>query len=108
RLGIDGLDLRSGTRVESAQVVKGSITDETREAAHGWLRAHDYGDLIKNVVTVTFGKGEDDFAHALLENIKSMHDDGLLRFGALENREAVHSSTLAGFLRQRVASGEPF
>ena len=41
--------------------------DSKREHAYQWLRDQGLGDIIKNNVFVTFGKGEDDKAEQLLE-----------------------------------------
>ena len=40
--------------------------DGKRQAALQWLRDQGLGDIIKNNVSVTFGKGEDDKAEQLL------------------------------------------
>ena len=39
-----------------------SILVANREAAYEWLRDHGYDDIIKNDVSVSFGRGEDDMA----------------------------------------------
>jgi hypothetical protein len=38
-----------------------------REDAYNWLRENGLGDIIKNNVSVTFGRGEDDKAQQLLD-----------------------------------------
>ena len=43
-----------------------------REQALQWLRDQGLGDIIKNNVTVSFGKGEDDKAEQLL-NLAAEH-----------------------------------
>ena len=39
----------------------------TREAAYQWRRDQNLGDIIKNNVTVSFGKGEDNKANQLVD-----------------------------------------
>ena len=58
-VGLTSLSLADGTKLEVQDNIFASIDDANREAAHAWLREHGHGDLIKNVVSVTFGKGED-------------------------------------------------
>lgn len=105
-LGLKGLDLASGQRIELQEVVSASITDENAADAHAWLRQHNLGDLIKNVVTVSFGKGEDGYAQLLLKVVRDLQDREELRCGGVEQKEGVHTSTLRAFVKARLAAGE--
>ena len=104
-VGLPGLKLADGTVVELVDNISASITDENRDEAHKWLRENGYGDIIKNVVAFSFGKGEDDDAKVLLAYANEMAKSGQLHFGTLDQKEAVHSSTLKAFVKEQLKQG---
>ena len=61
-MNISTLKLADGTSVEVKPVYGASILVAKREGAFKWLRDNGLGDLIKNEVTVAFGRGEDNKA----------------------------------------------
>ena len=61
-MNISTLKLADGSSVEVKPVYGASIPIAKREEAFKWLRDNDLGDLIKNEVTVAFGRGEDNKA----------------------------------------------
>ena len=61
-MNISTLKLADGTSVEVKPVYGASIPADKREEAYKWLRENGLGDLIKNEVTVAFGRSEDDKA----------------------------------------------
>ena len=61
-MNISTLKLADGSSVEVKPVYGASITAANKEAAYTWLRENGLGDLIKNEVTVSFGRGEDNKA----------------------------------------------
>ena len=107
RLGLKGLPLSTGETINVEDLISVTITEEQREAAHAWLRANNLGDLIKNEVVVTFGKGEDAQAQHLLSLVQNMRDSRLLTAGSVQQVERVHPSTLKAFVKQQVKEGEP-
>jgi hypothetical protein len=104
-LGIKNITLSSGAKIQLMDIISASITDENRQAAHDWLRKHDHGDIIKNNITVSFGKGEDKYADSLRERLMVMREDGELKFGDLVQKEAVHPSTLKAFVKDQLSKG---
>jgi len=58
-MNISTLKLADGTSVEVKPVYGASILVAKREGAFKWLRDNGLGDLIKNEVTVAFGRNED-------------------------------------------------
>ena len=56
------LKLQDGSAIEVKEVYSATIPVANRERAYQWLRENDLGDLIKNEITVSFGRGEDDKA----------------------------------------------
>ena len=53
------LKLQDGSAVEVKDIYSATIPLTNREGAYQWLRENDLGDLIKNEITVSFGRGED-------------------------------------------------
>lgn len=100
-LGINSLGLKDGSSIGLQELVTCSINEENREAAHDWLRVNGYGDLIKNEVIVSFGKGEDAEAELLFHQLK--FDDGRL----VNKQEKVHPSTLKAWVKERLKAGDP-
>lgn len=56
------IKLKDGSKVSISSFITATIPKEKQEAAFEWLRENGYGDLVKNVVSVTFGRQEDDRA----------------------------------------------
>lgn len=105
-VGLPSITLADGSIIAISDNTSASITDDNRSAAHKWMREKGFGDLIKNVVSVTFGKGEDHFAVELVQTINKLADNGELKFGTLDQKEAVHPSTLKAFVRERLKNGD--
>ena len=61
-MNISTLKLADGTSVEVKPIYGASILVAKREEAFKWLRENGLGDLIKNEVTVAFGRDEDNKA----------------------------------------------
>ena len=66
--GLSEIKLSDGSKVSVKKEFRATVPkdDIKREAALQWLRDQNLGDIIKNNVSVTFGKGEDDKAKQLL------------------------------------------
>ena len=58
-MNISTLKLADGSSVEVKPVYGASIPVAKKEQAYNWLRENGLGDLIKNEVTVAFGRNED-------------------------------------------------
>ena len=61
-LKLKTMKLADGSAIEVKEVYSATIPLDKKEGAFNWLREHGLGDLIKNEVTVSFGRGEDDKA----------------------------------------------
>ena len=62
-LGLESLTLKDGSSVKIKQLVHAAIPIPYREEAFKWLRDNGHGDLIKNEISASFGKGEDSIAN---------------------------------------------
>ena len=63
-----------------------------------WLRDNGFGDLVKNQVTCSFGRNEDEKASGLLCHL---NDSGY----ESTQREWVEPSTLRAFVREQYEAG---
>ena len=61
-LKLKTMKLADGSGIEIKQIYSATIPVANKEGAFQWLRDNDLGDLIKNEVTVSFGRGEDNKA----------------------------------------------
>ena len=77
-----------------------SISPDNASPALAWLRSSGNGDIIKNSVVCQFGKGEDDIANLLAEELrkKGLHP---------EQKTFVHPMTLKSFVKERIESAQP-
>jgi len=61
-MGLSSLKLADGSAVDVKPYYAANISVANREAAYGWLRSNGLGDIIKNDITVSFGRNEDNKA----------------------------------------------
>ncbi len=98
--GLKSLKLADGTTVEVNKKYSCTLPKdpEKKAAAYKWLRDQGLGDIIKNEVAVTFGKGEDNKAKQLLDlAVGNGYEPS--------QREKVEPMTLKALYRERVESG---
>jgi|TARA_R110000787_G_scaffold108447_1_gene216841 hypothetical protein len=98
-MNLQKFTLTDGSEIAVKPVYAASIPKDRKEEAYAWLREHDYGDLVKNNVTVTFGRGEDE---------KAVEFQGLAQENGFDpiQLEKVEAMTLKGWLRERVEAGD--
>ncbi len=67
--GLTELKLQDGSKVSVKKEFRATLPrdDLRRESAYQWLRDQGLGDIIKNNVTVSFGKGEDNKANQMMD-----------------------------------------
>ena len=97
-MNISTLKLADGSSVEVKPVYGASITVANKEAAYTWLRENGLGDLIKNEITVSFGRNEDNKAsqYAVLAQGQGYEPVQKLK---------VEPMTLKALVRERVEAG---
>ena len=98
--GLSEIKLADGSKVAVKKEFRCTLPkDEVkREAAYQWLRNEKLGDIIKNNVFVTFGKGEDDKAKQLL-NLAA--ENGY----EPQQKSDVAWMTLTALFRERIEAG---
>ena len=99
-MGLQKFTLTDGAEISVKPIYAASIPVDRRMEAFQWLRDHEFGDLVKNNVTVTFGRGEDETAKDFV---------GLCGSQGFVPRqiEKVEPMTLKAWLRERVEAGDP-
>ena len=98
KMHITKLKLKDGEAVEIKKIYGASIPQEHQEAAFTWLRNNDLGDIIKNDITVTFGRGEDNKASVYADLAKGQGYEPVQKIG-------VHAQTLKAVVRERLEAG---
>jgi len=93
------LKLQDGSAIEVKEVYSATIPVANRESAFKWLRDNDLGDLIKNEITVSFGRNEDNKAsqYAILAQGQGYEPVQKLK---------VEPMTLKALVRERLESGQ--
>ena len=61
-MGLVSLKLADGSAVDVKPYYHANISIKNQEAAYNWLRSNGLGDIIKNNITVSFGRNEDNKA----------------------------------------------
>ena len=93
------LKLQDGSAIEVKEIYGASIPIAKKEEAFKWLRDNDLGDLIKNEITVSFGRGEDDKASTYANLAESQGYQP-------QQKLKVEPMTLKALYRERVESGD--
>ena len=65
-MGLSELKLQDGSHLKVSTSYKAHITEANKEAAYNWLRNNGLGDIIKNEISVSFGRGEITRQHTML------------------------------------------
>ena len=98
-MNISTLKLADGTSVEVKPVYGASILVAKREGAFKWLRENGLGDLIKNEITVAFGRNEDIKASDYASLAKNQGYEPVQKL-------KVEPMTLKALVRERLEAGQ--
>ena len=98
--GLSEIKLSDGSKVSVKKEYRCTLpkNEDKREQCYKWLRDQGLGDIIKNNVFVTFGKGEDNKAEQLL-NLAA--ENGFQP----QQKSDVAWNTLTALFQERVESG---
>ena len=97
-MGLSHLKLMDGSSVDVKPNYSASISVANKEAAFNWLRNNGLGDIIKNEISVSFGRNEDNKAadYAALAEERGYQPTQKLK---------VEPMTLKALVRERVENG---
>ena len=98
-VGLSELKLSDGRKIKVSEYYTATPLKENRAKVHTWLRDNGFGDLVKNQVTCSFGRNEDEKASSLISDLS---EKGL----EPAQREWVEPSTLRAFVREQYESGK--
>ena len=98
-MGLSSLKLADGSAVDVKPYYSANISLKNREAAYNWLRQNGLGDIIKNEISVSFGRGEDNKAaeYANLAKGQGFQPTQKLK---------VEPMTLKALVRERIENGK--
>jgi len=98
-MGLSSLKLQDGSSVEVKTNYSATITQANKESAFNWLRENGLGDIIKNEISVSFGRNEDNKAADYAELAKSQGLDPMQKL-------KVEPMTLKALVRERMEAGK--
>ena len=98
-MGLSQLKLADGSSVDVKPFYSASISAQNKEKAYQWLRNNGLGDIIKNEISVSFGRNEDNKAANYAELAKS---NGFQPTQKLK----VEPMTLKALVRERIEAGK--
>ena len=98
-MGLSHLKLMDGSSVDVKPHYSATITQANKEAAFNWLRNNGLGDIIKNEISVSFGRNEDNKAadYAALAQERGFQPTQKLK---------VEPMTLKALVRERIEAGK--
>lgn len=97
-LGLSEITLANGNKISTTSYYSARITEDNRDEAFQWLGDNGFADIIKNTVSVSFGREEDDSAKKLVD---SLEDNGY----TTNQKKWVEPMTLKAFVREQVEKG---
>ena len=98
-MGLAELKLQDGSHLKVSTSYRATITEANKEAAFNWLRSNGLGDIIKNEISVSFGRNEDNKAADYAELAKGQG------FQPTQNMK-VEPMTLKALVRERIEAGK--
>jgi len=98
-MGLSHLKLMDGSSVDVKPHYSATITVANKEAAFNWLRNNGLGDIIKNEISVSFGRNEDNKAadYAVLAQERGFQPTQKMK---------VEPMTLKALVRERIEAGK--
>jgi len=98
-MGLAELKLHDGSHLKVSTSYRATITEANKEAAFNWLRNNGLGDIIKNEISVSFGRNEDNKAANYAELAKGQG------FQPTQKMK-VEPMTLKALVRERIEAGK--
>ena len=98
-MGLSQLKLMDGSLIDVKPNYSANITIANRDAAFNWLRTNGLGDIIKNEISVSFGRNEDIKAADYAELAKGQGFQP-------QQKLKVEPMTLKALVRERIEAGK--
>lgn len=107
--GLTSVTTADGFAVEMREEVRASFpsgdseeSQAKRDVAFAWLQENGHTALVKNSITLKFGKEEQTWAQSFFEMLDRL---GVREHAVVERHEAIHPSTLVAFVKEQLAQG---
>ena len=100
-LGMKDFTMSDGSKITVKPFYSASIKEENRAQAYEWLRDNGHDDIIKNTVSVRFGRGEDELCETLLNLLREQNYP-------VEQAQKIEPQTLKAWVREQVERGNEF
>ena len=97
-LGMKKFTMSDGSTIDVKPFYSASIKEENRALAYQWLRDNGYDDIIKNTVSVRFGRNEDKLCETLINLLRQQNYP-------VEQTEKIEPQTLKAWAREMVERG---
>ena len=98
-MGLAELKLHDGSHLKVSTSYRAHISEANKEMAYNWLRNNGLGDIIKNEISVSFGRNEDNKAADYAELAKGQG------FQPTQKMK-VEPMTLKALVRERIEAGK--
>ena len=98
-MGLSSLKLADGSSVDVKPFYSATITVPNRDKAFNWLRINGLGDIIKNEISVSFGRNEDNKAAEYADLAKGQGYQPTQKL-------KVEPMTLKALVRERIEAGK--
>ena len=96
--GISSLKLIDGSSVSFKPEYYAKIPISKIDEAFNWLSSNGHGDLIKNEVSLKFGRSEDNVANSIVEDLKSKGHN-------VSQKKKVEPMSLKAFVKAEIQKG---
>ena len=97
--GIQMLKLSNGASVEVKPFYSAKIPVAKKEEAFSWMRDNGLGGIIKNIVSMKFGREQDNMVSSIVEDLKQ-------KGFQVEQNTSVHPQTFKAALKEKIQNGE--
>jgi hypothetical protein len=98
-LGFKKFTLEDGSEVAVKPYYSASIAKERQDEAFDWLNSNGFGDLIKNVVSTSFGRGQETLAERFANECLSKGYNAA-------TKKWVEPMTLKAFVKEQIEKGD--
>lgn len=97
-MNLKGFTMEDGSKIEIKPFYGATISKDRKAEAFAWLRDHGHDDLIKNTVSVQFGRNEDE----ICARLQHLLEQNGYRF---DQSEKVEPQTLKAWVREQLQRG---
>ncbi|QOV06264.1 hypothetical protein CPT_Maja_044 [Burkholderia phage Maja] len=97
-LQMSDFSLTDGTKVEVKPDLKVNITEANKPRVYAWMKDHNFGGLIRQKISLDFGKGESESVTEVVDSLTKMGYDPSVS-------EDVHHATMKAFVKEQLEKG---